>query len=49
MLSFYPDWIHDPIKTQSVVATTKLRDLHVEIQLVRKAESFTGAAAKHAC
>ena len=49
MLSFYPDWIHDPIKTQVDAANTKLWDFQVEIQLVKKDESFTGEAAKHTC
>ena len=48
MLSFYPDWIHDPIKTQSDLATTKLWDPNVEIQLVEKMESLPGEAAEYA-
>lgn len=49
MLSFYPDWIHDPVKTQVDAANTKSWDFQVEIQLVKKDESFTGEAAKHTC
>lgn len=49
MPSFYPDWIHDPVKTQVDAANTKSWDFQVEIQLVKKDESFTGEAAKHTC
>ena len=34
---------------QSDAATTNLWDLQVEIQLVKKAESSFGEAAKHSC
>ena len=49
ILSFYPHWIHDLIKTQSDAATANLWDLQVEIQLINKAESFVDKAAEHAC
>ena len=49
ILSFYPHWIHDLIKTQSDAATSNLWDLQVEIQLINKAESFADKAAEHAC